>query len=99
MNWANPRGEPRLSTSARQRIGPELELDHLAGIPFPTLHVEGSPGADRGPDASALPAGRGIVDSPFHPLRVEPERIRHAQHDPLSVVPDEQALGRVARVD
>ena len=40
-----------------------------------------------------------IVDAAVQPLRVEAERIRHAQHDPLAVLQRQQAFGRVAGVD
>src|SRR5687767_14022111 len=41
---------------ARQRIGSQLELHDLARIALTALHVERRARADRGPDASALPA-------------------------------------------
>src|SRR5262249_10321109 len=46
-----------------------------------------------------LPAAVWIVDPSVEPLRVEAQRIRHAEHDPLTVLQGEQAIGQIPRVD
>src|SRR5688500_2337032 len=45
-----------------------------------------------GPEAAALPAGARIVDAPVETFRVEPQRIRYAQDDHLSVFKRDQAV-------
>src|SRR5207249_10339920 len=69
----------------RQRIRPQLEVHHLAGRSLPRFHVERRASADRRVHSSALPPCLRIVDPAVHPLGIETRRIRHAQHDPLTV--------------
>src|SRR5262245_11334524 len=70
--------------SMGQRIRPQLKLVDLARCPFSSFHVVRGSRAERCPEPSPLPAGLGIVDAAVEPLYVEPERIRHARHDPLA---------------
>src|SRR5688500_8792708 len=88
---------PRLSF--RQRVRPQLELEHLARGALAALHVERRARADGGPEAASLPAAVGIVNSPVQPLGVEPSRVWNAKHDPFPVLPREQTFGRVSGID
>src|SRR5436309_945780 len=71
--------------STRQRIGPKLELHHLAGLPFTALDVERRAAGVSGPHAPPLPADGWIVDTAVHAFGVEAHGIRHAQCDKLSI--------------
>src|SRR5579871_5744300 len=82
--------------SPRQRVGADLELDHLGLGSLAGLGVERRTVAVRRPDAAALPAGIRIVDTAIHPLGEEAERIRDTHVDPLAVHPCHQRLVGVA---
>src|SRR5438093_13464411 len=73
-----------------QRIRPYLEVHHLARRSFAGLHVEWRARAHRRVEAAPFPTRLRIVDPPVHPLRVEADRIRNAQDDPLAVLQHEQ---------
>src|SRR6185369_17813259 len=64
----------------RQRVRAKLEMRDAAGIALAAFVVEDGPRFVGGPQATALPTGRRVVDPPIEPARVEPERIRHAHH-------------------
>src|SRR5688572_12833058 len=83
----------------RQRIRPQLEMQHLAGGALAGFSVERRARREGGPQPFAFPARVGIVDAAVHPFRVEPERIGNAQHDPLPVLVDQQPFRTVAGVD
>src|SRR4051794_32790325 len=85
--------------SFRERVRPQLELDHLARGPLPGLHVKWRTGAHRTPEAAALPAAVRLVDASVHPLRVVPGRVWHSKDHPLPVLQDQEAFGFVTRVD
>src|SRR5205809_7001623 len=83
----------------RQRVGAQLELEHLARGALAALHVKWRSGADRRPQRPALPPGAGIVDPAIHPFGVESQWIRDAQHDPFPFLENQQPFGPVAGVD
>src|SRR5262245_45021423 len=70
-----------LIVSPRQRVGAELEFQHLAGLPLAAFDmIRRAAGVGR-PDPAALPATIGIVNAPIEPLGMEAHRIGHAQRD------------------
>src|SRR5918999_3876980 len=81
----SPQRIPSTQALPRQRIGPELEPDRLAGGSLPALHVEGRAGADGGPETAPLPARLRVVDPAVQPLRGEPHRLRDTEDYPLGV--------------
>src|SRR5437899_7297677 len=91
---ARPRYTPR---SVGERIRAQLEVDGDRLLALAALHQPRRPIAAGRPQPAPLPAGRRIVDAPVEPLGVEPERVRHAQHDHLAVLERDQAVVEVAR--
>src|SRR5215210_267246 len=67
-------------------------LAALAAFPQPRRAV-----AAGAPQASALPAGTGIIDAPIESLGIEAERIRDAQRDHLAVLEGDEAAHEVGR--
>src|SRR5687768_12354209 len=67
-----------------KRIVADLELHHLALGPLAAFDVPHEVGAVVRPQGATLPPGLRIVDARVHAARVEAERIRHAQRDPLT---------------
>ena len=61
-----------------ERVGTNLEVDHLAGCPLTTLDVPVEVAAVVGPESAALPPRVRVVDAPVQTTREEPERIRDA---------------------
>src|SRR6185436_7359713 len=80
----------------RQRVRADLEVHDDGLLALPALHEPWRAVAARGPEATALPAGRRVVDAPVEALGVEAERVRDAQHDHLSVLECDQAVVEVA---
>src|SRR5438552_15077397 len=93
------RNSRRFMELPRQRVGAQLELEHLARGALAALHVKWRSGADRRPQRPALPPGAGIVDPAIHPFGVESQWIRDAQHDPFPFLENQQPFGPVAGVD
>src|SRR6266516_685183 len=77
-------GERAAISSARERIGAELELHDSGPVLLAAFDVEHRPGGVGRPQRPSLPAGVRIVDTPFGPLGVEAHRIRNAQRDPFA---------------
>src|SRR6266566_1745939 len=80
------------SRSVSQWIWAQLEVDDDGLFALTALHEPRRSVAAGRPQPSALPTGRWIVDAPVEPLGVEPERVRHAQHDHLAVLQRDQAV-------
>src|SRR5258706_115909 len=74
-------------------------MQHLAARPLPALHVNHSSRGISRLQAFAFPSGLRIVNSPVEPLREKSDRIRHAQHHPLSIHQRHQRILAVARSD
>src|SRR5262249_39406549 len=72
------------------RIRTHLEFHHLRAVLLSTFEMEHGAGRSRGPEATALPTGIGVVDPPLHPFGVEPHGIRHDEIDPLAIHQREQ---------
>src|SRR5439155_19574604 len=71
------------SALVRERIGPDLEVRRLRRRPLPAFDVPRVTHFVPGPQAATLPPGIRILDAAREIPRVEPERIRDAQHYPL----------------
>ena len=69
---------------ARQRIGSDLELHGLAERSLPSFRVPDQVRAVIGPEPTAFPTRRRIVDSAIEPAMIEAERVRHAQRRPVA---------------
>src|SRR5438309_2982496 len=67
----------------RERVGAQLELEHLARGPLSSFHVKRCARAHGRPQLPALPARVGIVDPAVHPLRSE-EHTSELSHSSIS---------------
>jgi class 3 adenylate cyclase len=76
----------RARRSVRERVRTELEVHGDGLLALAAFHEPRRPIAAGRPQAAALPAGLRVVDAPVEALRVEPERVRDAQQDHLSVL-------------
>ncbi len=74
-----------LLRSIRERVWPDLEMQHFTGGSFTSLAVEWRAGAPSGPEAFSFPAGFGIVEAAVHAFGEESERIGDAQDNEFSV--------------
>src|SRR5262249_26244201 len=83
------------SHSLGQRIGPQLELHHLAGRALAAFDVIGRAARIGRPQTFAFPASIWIIDAAIETLGVEAHRIRHAQRDELAV---HQRLDRIRQI-
>src|SRR3954469_17241009 len=80
----------------RERIRAELEMRGERSGAFAALDQPRRPIAVGRPQPASLPAAVRIVDAAVQPFRVEPERVRDAQHDHASVRVRDQAVVQVA---
>src|SRR5258707_15073351 len=72
-------------SSARERIGAEVELHDSGPVLLAAFDVENRPGGVGRPQRPSLPPGVRIVGAPFRPFGVKAHGIRNAQRDPLAV--------------
>src|ERR1700756_1766494 len=99
-----PRADTREATHSlnglvRQRIRPQLHLEHLGIGVLAALAVEVRPRARGGPEAAALPAGGGIVDPAVDILGEEAERIRHTEGHELAIDQSQQRFATIGGSD
>src|SRR4051812_43908661 len=80
----------------RQRIGPQLKMRGERPCALAAFNQPRRPIAVGRPQAAPLPAAVRIVDAAVEPFRVEPERIRHAQHDHPTIRIRNQSVVQVA---
>src|SRR5262245_29933949 len=80
----------------RQRIRPQLEMCGERLVALAAFNQPRRPIAVRGPQASPLPARLRIVDAAVEALRVEADRIRHAQDDHAAVGVGDDAVVEIA---
>src|SRR5216683_506123 len=74
----------------RERVGTNLEVHGFAGRALAAFDMPRRAIRPAGPQALPLPTGFRIVDPAVDRLVVEPERVRHAQHDELPPDQSEQ---------
>src|SRR5262249_5214475 len=83
--------------STRERVRPDLELEHLRLSVDPALAVEVGASARGGPQASALPTAVWIVDTAVGVLGEEAHRIRNPQGHELAVDDGGERFAAVGR--
>ena len=83
----------------RERVGTHLELHHLARRPLPVSMWNGVLVDIVVQMPRPFHPALGSSMTAVHPLRVEPNRIRHAHGDELAVFQRQQCFGRVPGVD
>src|SRR6185503_2491088 len=81
-------GSPGRSGSgclARERIGPQLQLDRLRPVLLAAFEVEVGPRPGRSPERTPFPSRALVVDAPVDVLRELARRPRQAQREELAV--------------
>src|SRR6185503_4116232 len=92
-------GSARRRASARQRIGPQLQLDGLRPVLLAAFEVEVGPRPRRGPERAPFPARALVVDAAVDVLRELARRPRQAQGDELAVDERQDRVRAVAHRD
>src|SRR5262245_8358774 len=80
----------------RERIWPHLPVRSQRLRALAAFYEPRGPIAVRGPEPASLPTCTRIVDAAVEPLRIEAHRIRHAQHEHLSVLERDHAVVEIA---
>ena len=82
--------------SVRQRVRPNLEVDHFGHGSLSSLAMEWRARTPRGPDTLALPPRLRIVNSTVHSFCEEAQRIRDPHYYEFSGHQRNQRIGRIA---
>src|SRR5262245_31294630 len=83
--------------SVGERVGAQLEVHGDRLLALAALHEPRRTVSARGPEPPALPARIRIVDAAVEALRVEAERIGHAQQDHLAVLERDETVVQIRR--
>src|SRR5215831_9472891 len=89
LHWSaedSPTPSPTLARLPSERIRAELEVDHFARRPLSSFHMERRARAHGRPEPAPLPPRARVIDAAVHPLRVETDRVGHAEDHPLAVL-------------